>query len=86
MHVYFIKKTNTNISKNDPYVVHASKQLNKFKKIKFLKTHNLLTGETSATPEQIEVIEFVYIFYIIYVFHLISTKIDILIINYLLLK
>ncbi|KAL5241709.1 hypothetical protein ACI65C_009119 [Semiaphis heraclei] len=54
LHVYFIKKTNSNISKNDPYVVYASKQLNKFKKVKFLKTHNLLTGETSATPEQIE--------------------------------
>lgn len=65
LHVYFIKKTNTNISKNDPYVVHASKQLNKFKKVKFLKTHNLLTGETSATPEQIEVIKFVDIFYMI---------------------
>lgn len=55
LHVYFIKKTNSNISKKDPYVVHASKQLNKFKKVKFMKTHNLLTGETSATPEQIEV-------------------------------
>lgn len=43
------------MNKKDPYVVHASKQLNKFKKVKFLKTHNLLTGETSATPEQIEV-------------------------------
>lgn len=59
LHVYFIKKTNSNISKNDPYVVHASKQLNKFKKVKFLKTHNLLTGETSATPEQIEVSEMI---------------------------
>uniref|UniRef100_A0A2S2Q9V9 Cleft lip and palate transmembrane protein 1 n=2 Tax=Sipha flava TaxID=143950 RepID=A0A2S2Q9V9_9HEMI len=54
LHVYFIKKTSKNISKKDPFVVHASKQLNKFKKVKFLKTHNLLTGETSATPEQIE--------------------------------
>jgi len=35
------------------------KQLNKFKKVKFLKTHNLLTGETSATPEQIEVSEMI---------------------------
>lgn len=55
LHVYFIKKINKNINKKDPYVVHASKQLNKFKKVKFLKTHNLITGETSATPEQIEV-------------------------------
>jgi len=60
LHVYFIKKTNSNISKNDPYVVHAFKQLNKFKKVKFLKTHNLLTGETSATPEQIEVSEIIF--------------------------
>jgi len=43
------------MSKKDPYVVHASKQLNKFKKVKFLKTHNLITGETSATPEHVEV-------------------------------
>lgn len=42
------------------YVVHAMKQLNKFKKVKFLKTHNLLTGETSATPEQIEVSQIIF--------------------------
>lgn len=55
LHVYFIKKTNKNVSLKDPFVVHAFKQLNKYKKVKFLKTHNLLTGQTSATPEQIEV-------------------------------
>lgn len=55
MHVFFIRNKNQNISKHDPYVVYASKQLNKFKKVKFMKTHNLLTGETSATPEQIKV-------------------------------
>ncbi|XP_050430541.1 putative lipid scramblase CLPTM1 [Adelges cooleyi] len=54
LHVYFIKKTNSNISKLDPYVTYASKQLNKYKKVKFMKTHNLLTGQTSLTPEQIE--------------------------------
>ncbi|VVC34863.1 Hypothetical protein CINCED_3A002735 [Cinara cedri] len=53
LHVFFIKNKNQNMSKHDPYVVYASKQLNKFKKVKFMKTHNLLTGETSATPEQI---------------------------------
>lgn len=46
---------NKDLSKNDPRVVYASKQLNKYKKVKFLKTHNLITGETSATPEHIEV-------------------------------
>ncbi|XP_050521080.1 putative lipid scramblase CLPTM1 [Daktulosphaira vitifoliae] len=54
LHVYFIKKSHKNINKLDPYVVYASKQLNKYKKVKFSKTHNLLTGETSATPEHIE--------------------------------
>jgi len=58
--VYFIKKTNSNLRKHEIYLVHAIKQLNKFKKVKFLKTHNLLTGETSATPEQIEVSEIIF--------------------------
>lgn len=60
--MYFIKKTNRNISKKDPFVVHAVKQLNKYKRVKFLKTHNLLTGQTSATPEQIEVSKIITIF------------------------
>lgn len=30
------------------------RRMNKFKKIKYTKTHNLLTGETDKTPEQIE--------------------------------
>ncbi|XP_012691696.1 cleft lip and palate transmembrane protein 1 homolog [Clupea harengus] len=34
--------------------VHASRMLNKFKKRKFMKTKNLLTGETEADPEMIK--------------------------------
>lgn len=33
------------------------KQLNKYKRQKFMKTHNLLTGETALTPEQLRIAE-----------------------------
>ncbi|KAK0089851.1 hypothetical protein PV325_005158 [Microctonus aethiopoides] len=36
------------------YISHTSKMLNKFKKIKYQKRHNLLTGETTATEEEIK--------------------------------
>lgn len=35
------------------YYSYAKKALNKFKKLKYLKTHNLLTGETEKSPEVI---------------------------------
>lgn len=35
-------------------IAYSRRRLNKFKKIKYTKTHNLLTGETDKTPEQIE--------------------------------
>lgn len=38
------------------YVSYTKKMVNKFKKIKYQKTHNLLTGETTATEEEIKVI------------------------------
>ena len=43
--------------KSGSLVIHsyAKKMLNKFKKIKYQKTHNLLTGETQATEEEIRV-------------------------------
>lgn len=44
------------LSPSDQTVVHASKRVNKFKKRFFVKTQNLLTGETAASPEDIEVI------------------------------
>lgn len=36
-------------------VAYSRKMLNKFKKVKYRKTHNLLTGETQASKEEIEV-------------------------------
>ncbi|XP_046737952.1 cleft lip and palate transmembrane protein 1 homolog [Diprion similis] len=36
------------------YVSYTKKMLNKFKKIKYQRTHNLLTGETTATAIEIE--------------------------------
>ncbi|GLH01413.1 Uncharacterized protein GBIM_07572 [Gryllus bimaculatus] len=35
-------------------VAYNKRMLNKFKKLKYTTTHNLLTGETAATPEVIE--------------------------------
>lgn len=32
---------------------HTSRLLNKFKKVRYARTHNLLTGETDKTPEEI---------------------------------
>lgn len=36
--------------------VHAVKMMNKFKKKRYAKTKNLITGETTATLEEQEVI------------------------------
>lgn len=36
-------------------VVHASKRINKYKKRFYVKTQNLLTGETALSDEEIEV-------------------------------
>ena len=35
--------------------VHTVKMMNKFKKKRYAKTKNLITGETSATPEDQEI-------------------------------
>ena len=37
--------------------IYGYKQLNKFRRQKYLKTHNLLTGETALTPEQLRIAE-----------------------------
>lgn len=37
------------------YMSNSTKMLNKFKKIRYQKKHNLLTGETTASKEEIEV-------------------------------
>ena len=36
-------------------ISHARRMVNKFKKVRYQKTHNLLTGETTATEEEIKV-------------------------------
>lgn len=43
---------------------YSRKMLNKFKKVKYQKRHNLLTGETTASKEEIEVCILCSSFYI----------------------
>ena len=38
---------------NKKYTIHQRKKMNKFKKRRYSKTHNLLTGETTATEEEV---------------------------------
>ncbi|XP_072319817.1 putative lipid scramblase CLPTM1 [Eucyclogobius newberryi] len=59
IHVYFTKSGfSPDPKRKGQYrrlaTVHASRMLNKFKRRKFLKTKNLLTGETEADPEMIK--------------------------------
>ncbi len=42
---------------NPIYTIHRVKQLNKYKKRSYKKTHNLLTGETTATEVEKEKIQ-----------------------------
>lgn len=46
---------NIDLSKNSK-TIYVSKQLNRFKKLRYVKTHNLLTGESTASAEEIKVI------------------------------
>lgn len=36
-------------------MAYNKKLLNKYKRLRYTKTHNLLTGETAATPEEVKV-------------------------------
>jgi len=38
---------------NERYTIHRTRQMNKFRKRRYSKTHNLLTGETEATEEEV---------------------------------
>lgn len=38
---------------NSKYTIHQKRQMNKFKKRRYSKTHNLLTGSTTATDEEV---------------------------------
>ncbi|XP_017797137.1 PREDICTED: cleft lip and palate transmembrane protein 1 homolog [Habropoda laboriosa] len=60
LHVYVTKtgkspnpKAGKNIYAGD-YMAYSRKMLNKFKKIRYQKRHNLLTGKTTATEEEIK--------------------------------
>lgn len=64
LHVYVTKNgksPNPKAGKNyaGEYISYSRKMLNKFKKIRYQKRHNLLTGETTASKEEIQV----YIYY-----------------------
>ena len=56
LHVYLVKTGTTPFPSQQSasvFKVHKVKQLNRFKKRRYKKLHNLLTGETSATEETI---------------------------------
>ncbi|KAF7380979.1 hypothetical protein HZH68_015854 [Vespula germanica] len=60
LHVYITKtgkspnpKAGKNVYAGD-YISYRRKMLNKFKKIRYQKRHNLLTGETTASKEEIQ--------------------------------
>lgn len=59
LHAYFVKQDYQSSKAtgadrfSGKYVAQATKRLNKFKRLRFKKTQNLLTGETTATPEEI---------------------------------
>lgn len=60
LHVYVTKhgkSPNPKAGRNHPgeHVSYTRKLLNKFKKIRYEKKHNLLTGQTTATEEEIRV-------------------------------
>lgn len=51
LHVYVTKHGKS--PKNSEFSTYNVRQLNKFKRRRYMKTKNLLTGETSATPEEV---------------------------------
>ncbi|XP_049789358.1 cleft lip and palate transmembrane protein 1 homolog [Schistocerca nitens] len=57
LHVFLTrhgKPPNPDSNKARAQVAYNRKMLNKFKKLRYTKTHNLLTGETAATPEEVK--------------------------------
>lgn len=51
-------------SPRDMNTISVSRRLNKYKKVKFTRTQNLLTGETPLTEEEIKVNIFGIAFFI----------------------
>lgn len=59
LHVYIVQAGKSPDIKNKeeyggPYITYGKKMLNKYKKLKYLKTHNLLTGQTEKSAEEIK--------------------------------
>lgn len=48
------------------YTVHRTRQMNRYKKRKYSKTHNLLTGNTVATEEEVQVNYAVWYFKVVH--------------------
>lgn len=58
LHVFVVQsgKSPDPKNKNDfggPYITYGKKMLNKYKKLRYMKTHNLLTGQTEKSAEEI---------------------------------
>lgn len=58
LHVYIVQSERSPDPKNKedyggPYITYGKKMLNKYKKLRYLKTHNLLTGQTEKSAEEI---------------------------------
>ncbi|EEC06729.1 conserved hypothetical protein [Ixodes scapularis] len=59
LHVYFVLSGYSPDPKagkdySQTHTIYRKKQLNKYKKLRYKRTQNLLTGETAATPEMVE--------------------------------
>lgn len=59
LHVFFVTSGKSPDPKNKPdyagsYMTYGRKMLNKFKKLRYQKTHNLLTGQTEKSAEEIK--------------------------------
>ncbi|KAL0831271.1 hypothetical protein ABMA28_002116 [Loxostege sticticalis] len=59
LHVYVVQSGMSPDPKNKedyagPYVTYGKKMLNKYKKLRYQKTHNLLTGQTEKSEEEIK--------------------------------
>lgn len=59
LHTYFVQTGKSPDPKNKqdyagPYVSYGKKMLNKYKKLRYLKTHNLLTGQSEKSAEELE--------------------------------
>jgi len=55
-----IESLNQLLSPTEQSVVHAGRRINKYKKRFYVKTQNLLTGETALSEEEIEVTKYHY--------------------------